>query len=74
MSRLEPFGAYAIRKGYATRREVQEGLATMDEMERKGHPRPLLGVVLLQRGVLTTDQMIEILREMEQAQARTGTR
>lgn len=72
MGRLEPFGAYAIRKGYATHREVQEGIAAMTEAERQGKPRPLLGVVLLQMGVLTTDQMIEILREMEQGQARSG--
>lgn len=71
MSRLEPFGAFAIRKGYATPREIQEGVAEQDRRERAGQPRPLLGMMLLQMGVLTTDQMIEILREMEQARGRT---
>ncbi len=72
MSRLEPFGVFAIRKGYATPQDVQEGVATQEQFERAGKPRPLLGLVLFQRGVLTTEQMLEILREMEQARARTA--
>ena len=71
MSRLEPFGAFAVRRGFATPREIQEGVAAQDRLERAGERRPLLGMMLLQMGVLTTDQMIEILREMEQVRALT---
>lgn len=72
MSRLEPFGVFAIRKGYATSNDIQEGVAKQETLERQGRPRPLLGLLLLQMGVLTTDQMIEILKEMETVRARTA--
>lgn len=71
MGRLEPFGVFAIRKGYATSSDIQEGVAKQETFERQGKPRPLLGLLLLQSGVLTTDQMIEILKEMETVRART---
>ena len=42
MGRLEPFGVFAIRKGYATSLDIQEGVAKQETLERQGKPRPLL--------------------------------
>jgi len=74
MSRVEPFGVFAIRKGYATADDIHRGVQVQEQIAGKGGPPPLLGVVLLQMGVVTTEQMIEVLQEMEQARARTAGR
>ena len=62
------FGVLAVGKGYVTPDEVIEALRiqVMEDVE-KGKHRPI-GVVLLEQGLITTSQLIDVLEAMEKIQ------
>jgi hypothetical protein len=57
-----PFGEMAVRKGYCTREEVEEALRVQRKLGERGRPRPLIGIILVQHGFITTGQLIDVLR------------
>jgi hypothetical protein len=57
-----PFGELAVRKGYCTPKQVEEALRLQRQVEAKGRPRPLTGIIMVQNGFISTGQLIDILR------------
>lgn len=66
-----PFGEMAVRKGYCTREDVEEALRVQRKLGERGRPRPLIGIIMVKHGFLSTGQLIELLRAYlgEQADA-----
>ncbi len=60
----EPFGQVAVRKGYVTQAQVADALAFQKCLPGKGQPHRLIGLVMLDLGLLGTTELIEILRDL----------
>lgn len=56
------FGEIAKRLGYARADEVEEALRVQRERAARGEEHKLIGLILLERGVIDNEQLIEILR------------
>ncbi len=65
MATRELFGEIAVRLGFATKADVDRALAHQRAMDEKGEKRKLIGLVMLESGVLDTTQLIVILKEMD---------
>ena len=61
------FGQVALRRGFITRPQLVEALARQQERP-EGTPR-LLGLVLLDRGHISTAQLIEVLNVLPRGRA-----
>lgn len=70
------FGEIAVAKGYLTLAQVKRALEIQREMIRSGEGHKLIGVLLVELGYLTPDQVCDILaaydheRELEEARRR----
>jgi hypothetical protein len=62
MTKAEPFGQVAIRMGFVSASQVQAALEIQDSMLRAGKARKLLGMIMLEMGMISSDQLIEILK------------
>ena len=62
----KPSGSIAIAKGYCTAKEVEQALSVQRRLEEDGKGRVLLGIILVEQGIISTSELIEILREYEQ--------
>ncbi len=60
----ELFGQIAVRKGFVSQRDVDEALARQKELESNGRPHRLIGMIMLEMGLLGTTELIEILRDI----------
>lgn len=60
----EFFGEIAIRMGFITHEQLDEGLRLQKEMDRQGTHK-LLGMLMLQEGMLSNSELIQILKYME---------
>ena len=54
------FGDLAVRKGYLSPGQLQEALRIQDELKSQGEKKRL-GVVCIERGFITSDQMEDVL-------------
>jgi len=73
MAGAEPFGQVAIRMGFVTEAHVQAALDIQASMERTRKERRLIGMIMLETGMISTDQLIAILKyydTIEQAEHR----
>jgi hypothetical protein len=61
---LEPFGQVAVRKGYINQQQVTDALSRQKHITSSGFPHKLIGLIMLEMGVLGTTELIEVLREM----------
>ena len=61
------FGELAVRKGYCTQDQVEKALKLQREQEAAGRARTLSGIVMVQNGIISTAQLIDLLREYEDA-------
>lgn len=62
MAKFEPFGQVAVRLGYATQSQVEAALGIQQSLEHAGKGRKLLGMILLETGVISSAQLIGILQ------------
>ncbi|MCA8960611.1 MAG: UDP-glucose 4-epimerase, partial [Planctomycetes bacterium] len=62
----ERFGAAAVRLGFATPGDVQKALDRQAREEREGGGHKLIGLHMLEMGILSTSQLIDILKEYEE--------
>ena len=62
-----PFGSIAIAKGYCTAKEVEQALSVQRRLEKEGQGRVLLGIILVEQGIISTSELIEILRDYEKS-------
>ena len=60
----EPFGQVAVRKGFITQQQVAEALTAQSSLLSNGHNHKLIGMIMLEMGMLGTTELIEILREL----------
>ena len=61
-----PFGQIAVRKGYCTDEQVDEALRIQHKREAGGRPRPLTGIIMVEHGIISTGQLIDILKAYQQ--------
>jgi len=64
-SKKSLFGQVAINKGYVTDLQVQDALYQQNDLGERGEKHKLIGMVMLEMGVLGTTELIEILRAMD---------
>lgn len=57
------FGQVAIRKGYVTPQDVTDAVQFQRALAKNG-ARKLIGMILLERGLLGPAELIEILKEV----------
>lgn len=70
----ELFGQVAIRKGYCTPQDIDGAIRLQRELAKNG-TRKLLGLILLERGLLGPKELIDILKEVRViATTRTARR
>ena len=65
----EMFGKVAIRLGYVTKERVKEALLIQRRLREKNKEHKLIGMVMLEQGMLGTTELIEIIRQMQIAEA-----
>ena len=61
-----PIGEIAVRKGYCTADQVDEALRIQRKLARGGRPRRLTGILMVEHGIISTGQLIDILRAYQQ--------
>ena len=57
------FGEYAISKGFCTLKDVDQALRIQREQDQQGERHRLLGIIMIAEGLLSTAQLIEILKD-----------
>ena len=58
---IKKFGEIAVAKGFATRKDVDKALARQNEIRKTG-TNELIGIIMLKMGLLTNEQLIDILK------------
>lgn len=61
------FGDLAVAKGFCTAKDVAKALKLQDEQDERGERHRLLGILMIQEGILSTAQLIEMLKELQPA-------
>lgn len=61
----ELFGAVAVRLGFTKRQEVNRALKRQKELREKKQKHKLIGLIMLELGILDTAQLIRVLKELE---------
>ena len=57
------FGAIAVEKGFITEKTLEEAIVNQKRFQSTGR-YPLIGIVLLKMGKITSSQLMEIILEM----------
>ena len=65
MAKRRNFGDVALRKGYISEETLKKALEIQKKEQKRGR-YPLLGLVLLKMGAITSTQLIEIILELEE--------
>lgn len=53
-----------MRKGYLTQAQVTGALIFQKSLPGKGHPHKLIGLIMLELGLLGTTELIDVLRDL----------
>jgi K+ transporter len=61
----EKFGRVAIRLGFVNEAQVKEALDIQRKMDDSGQPHKLIGLIMLEQGMLSNAQLIEMLKYFE---------
>jgi len=59
------FGEVAVRLGYCSSKDVESALARQRTLRNDEGRDELIGMIMLEEGMLTTDQLISVLRVLE---------
>jgi len=62
MTKPEPFGQIAIRMGFVSESQVQAALEIQHSMQKAGKERRLIGMIMLETGMISSEQLIAILK------------
>ena len=73
MQKYEPFGQVAVRLGFTTQGQVNTALQIQSSLEHAGKGRKLLGMIMLETGLISSAQLIEVLQYYAQRQAEETT-
>jgi hypothetical protein len=63
----EQFGQVAVRKGYVTDLQVQDALGHQRRLSERGEKHKLIGMIMLELGLLGTTELIDVLKAMNLA-------
>ena len=74
MSSFEPFGQVAIKLGFVTPNQVESALDIQRSLEHSGRGRKLLGMILMETGLLSSAQLIEILQYYDHHRSAAGAK
>ena len=66
------FGQLAIRKGYVSSQQVEEALGIQVSLNERDGKHKLIGLIMLEMGVLGTTELIDVLKDMEDKDAVTN--
>jgi hypothetical protein len=61
------FGEAALEAGYIEKVALDKALIVQRERDQQGGSHKLLGIILLEMGAISNDQLIEILKTMNAA-------
>ena len=62
MAKPEQFGQVAIRMGFVSESQVQAALEIQESMQKAGRERRLIGMIMLETGMISSEQLIDILK------------
>lgn len=65
------FGDIVREKNFASGEDVEKALAIQKKMDEEGEEHKLLGIIMLEQGMLNSDQLLQLLKELE---ARQGVK
>lgn len=71
--RKERFGEVAVGLGLATEEEIRQALERQAQLKQEGRKHKLIGMILLEMGVLSNEQLILALRAMQDEEGRGET-
>ncbi|NOZ21313.1 MAG: hypothetical protein GXP25_09510 [Planctomycetes bacterium] len=63
--RKRRFGEIAVRAGFVRDTDVQRALARQREIASNGGNHKLIGIIMLELGLLSNAQLIHVLKELE---------
>jgi len=66
MGKFKPFGEIAVGLGFCSSEDVEKGLETQRGLKRKGKKHKLIGMILLERGAISSAHLIQILKYYEE--------
>jgi hypothetical protein len=69
----ERFGEVAIRKGFITSQMVHQALKIQRDFERDGRKHKLIGIILIELGMLGTTELIQVLKELSRRDHSTAS-
>ncbi len=58
------FGEAALQAGYIEPASLEKALTVQTDRDRHGDSHKLLGIILLEMGAISSDQLIEVLKKM----------
>lgn len=64
----EYFSAIAQRRNYVTAENIERARAVQQEKYEQDKEYKLLGIIMLELGMLSSSQLLDILREIESVQ------
>ena len=59
------FGEVAVRAGFVTTGDVTSALSRQKEIAANGGKHKLIGIIMLEMGLLDNAQLIHVLKELE---------
>lgn len=59
------FGAIAICKGFITQGQLEDGLDMQRQITESGKRHQLLGLVMIEMGMLSNAQLVDVLKQIE---------
>jgi hypothetical protein len=62
MANVEPFGQVAIKMGFCNQDDIDKALDVQKALNTEQKAHKLIGMILLESGALSTDQLIRILK------------
>jgi hypothetical protein len=65
------FGEIASALEYTTAKDLEAALDIQRQMDVRGEPHKLLGIIMLQQGMISSEQLIKILKEMEKERGQS---
>ncbi len=58
----KPFGQIAVEMGFVTQAQVKQALEIQKDEDARKAPHRLLGIIMLEAGFLSSEEMIQILK------------
>lgn len=62
------FGTIAIEKGYISEEQLQRALQYQQKLREDSGSHKLIGLIMLEMNMISSEQLLEILREIESNQ------